>query len=176
MTPQITTSRVHLRPFKRDDAADVFAYASDAEMTRHVTWDAHRTIDDSRAFIDMVLGRRADEHTWAITLRQGAGNVVGAIEVGPCNLPAVQLDYCLARDHWNRGLTSEAAKAVIAWAFYAHPHVVSVVACAVAENIASQRVMEKCGMTFEREELHRWAKYPQPVLQRHYRRERNQTV
>ena len=76
--PTITTSRLILRPLKMSDAADMFAYAKDEEVARHVMWDAHKTVADSKAFLrgakrQYRLGLPA---SFGIVLRQ-TGRLVG---------------------------------------------------------------------------------------------------
>jgi RimJ/RimL family protein N-acetyltransferase len=51
-TATIQTARLILRPFVRGDAVDVFAYASNPNVSRYTTWQTHRTLADSEAFID----------------------------------------------------------------------------------------------------------------------------
>ena len=53
--PTLETDRLILRKMKSDDAEAVFAYASDPEVTRYVIWETHRSIEDSEAFLDLVL-------------------------------------------------------------------------------------------------------------------------
>src|SRR3954467_10052594 len=93
-TPTIETKRLVLRPFDRPidrtDAANVFAYASDPSVSRFTTWEAHRTPDDSLAFIEMVLGRPESEMTWAIRLRTSP-TVIGVIEFGPTDQAEAQI-------------------------------------------------------------------------------------
>jgi [ribosomal protein S5]-alanine N-acetyltransferase len=167
-TPTIETERLVLRPFDRADAANVFAYASDPSVSRFTSWETHRTPDDSLAFIEMVLGRPESEMTWAIRLRTSP-KVIGAIEFGPTDQAEARIDYVLAEPFWNQGLMTEAAKAVLAWGLEHCPAVNAVASCAVTQNVGSQRVMEKCGLTFDRVQTHRWPKCTEPVEQRHYR-------
>ena len=167
-TPTIETERLVLRPFDRGDAADVFAYASDPSVSRFTAWETHRTPGDSLAFVEMVLGRPESEVTWAIRLRTSP-KVIGVIEFGPTDQAEAQIHYVLAGPFWNRGLMTEAAKAVLAWGLEHCPAVNTVVSWAVTENVGSQRVMEKCGLRFDRVQMHRWPKCTEPVEQRHYR-------
>jgi ribosomal-protein-alanine N-acetyltransferase len=166
-TATLTTDRLILRPFTRDDAADVFAVASNPNVSRYTTWQTHRSIADSDAFIDMVLARPADQHTWAITLR-GNPAVMGAIEFGLKGDAEAQIDFMLGEPFWNRGLMTEAARAVIAHGLQMYPSVRRIVSCALTENIGSQRVMEKCGLKFEQTKMYQWSKCPEPVEQRLY--------
>lgn len=61
----------------------------------------------------------------------------------------VEVGYALMSEYWGRGLATEFARAALAIAFtrLALPNVVSFTQ---PTNFASRRVMEKCGLTFER--------------------------
>ena len=58
------------------------------------------------------------------------------------------LGYSIAKENWGRGLTVEAARAVIDWGFRERG-LAKVYAYADARNTNSLRVMEKLGMTRE---------------------------
>jgi RimJ/RimL family protein N-acetyltransferase len=60
-----------------------------------------------------------------------------------------ELGYRFARAAWGKGYAVEAARAIIAAAFESTP-LNRVVATTYQENLASQRVMQKLGMTFLR--------------------------
>lgn len=149
--PTLETDRVILRPFGPDDVADIFAYAADPEVARYVPWEAHRNEADSRAFLESVLQRvrRGEPDTWAVVER-ASGRVIGSIRFGeyhPVHARA-SVGYVLGRPYWNRGLTTEAVRAVLRFGFevvelnriYAVCHV---------DNVASERVMQKVGMSYE---------------------------
>lgn len=143
-------------------------------------WIAHRTLEDSRSFIEAALARHDREQTWAICERDDAVETcrltpIGAIEFGLRADTIAQLDYVLAESHWHRGLASEAARAVIAWGWVRYPMVRRVIACAHAENRASQRMLETCGFHYERSFRDLWPKYAEPVEQRQYVLTRDRT-
>jgi RimJ/RimL family protein N-acetyltransferase len=60
-----------------------------------------------------------------------------------------ELGYSIARVHWNKGICTEAARAVIDAAFLTHADLNRIHARADQRNTASQRVMEKLGMLKE---------------------------
>ena len=163
-SPELQTSRLVMRNFDRADAADVFAYASNPSVSRYTTWQTHRTVADAEAFIDMVLGRGADDYCWAIRLR-GDPHVSGAIEfnVRGESGEEAQFHYVLAEPQWNRGLMTEAGRAVLAWGLAQYPNVRRVVTYAMSQNTASRRVMEKCGLKFVALRSGKWAKFADPV-------------
>ena len=76
--------------------------------------------------------------------------VIGTIRFGeyrPAHAQA-SVGYVLARPHWNRGLTTEAVQAVLRFGF----EVVGlnrISAVCHVDNAASERVMQKVGMTYE---------------------------
>jgi [ribosomal protein S5]-alanine N-acetyltransferase len=77
-----------------------------------------------------------------------AGGVVGSAGfVGrPNERGEVELGYGILEGHRNRGYATEAARALVAWAL-AQPNVEEVVARSERSNDASNRVLEKLGLT-----------------------------
>ena len=60
----------------------------------------------------------------------------------------MSLGYALAKEYWCQGLMTEAAQALVDYAFESQkPHLI--MAQCISENKASSRVMQKLGMTFE---------------------------
>ena len=82
-----------------------------------------------------------------------AGEVVGSAGfVGrPNEGGEVELGYGILEGHRNRGYATEAARALVAWAL-AQPNVEQVVARSERSNDASNRVLEKLGLTRVRAE------------------------
>ncbi len=167
MMPILQTERLILRPFRREDAADVFAYACNPNVSRFTTWQTHGSVADAEAYIEMVLGRQEDEQTWAICLRE-EGRAIGAIEFGVKGGGVAEFHYVLREESWNKGLMTEAARAVLAWGFENYPEVNRVVTRALTENVASQRVMAKCGLKFEKVRVEVWKKVGREVEQSEY--------
>ena len=77
------------------------------------------------------------------------GHLVGYVEliIDPANLTA-ELAYGIARQHRGKGLTTEAARAVVSYGFLSCG-LAKIWARADARNVASMRVIEKCGMQRE---------------------------
>jgi ribosomal-protein-alanine N-acetyltransferase len=151
-----------LQPFTRADAADVFAYASNPNVSRFTSWETHRTVANSEAFIERVLARSPDEHTWAIR-QLNDPTVIGAIEFNLIAPDIADFHYVLSEPFWNLGLMTEAARAVLAWGLEHYPMTRRVTTAAMSQNVASTRVMEKCGLKFDRTCLKKWDKFAEPV-------------
>ncbi len=151
-TRVLNTKRLVLRPFKLEDADDMFKnYTSHEKVTKFLTWNAHKTIDDTKKYLqEMVLPKYENLSTyrWAIVLKS-TNEVIGCIDVCDINEKnfRAELGWCLGDDFWGRGIMPEAAREVIKYLFSVgfkriqaqHKH----------ENTKSGRVMQKVGMKFE---------------------------
>jgi ribosomal-protein-alanine N-acetyltransferase len=93
---------------------------------------------------------------------RGEPRVIGAVEFG-LDGAVGSIHYALGEEYWNKGLMTEACRAVLAWAFGFFPNLERVTTSAVVENRGSIRVMEKCGLEFLGCIEEKWDKFPQPV-------------
>ncbi|HLM80794.1 MAG TPA: GNAT family protein [Terriglobales bacterium] len=118
-TPLVTT-RMLLRPLRADDASAVFNYAHDPEVTRYTQWDAHRTIEDSRRFIEQTIAayQRGENAELAIELKSDKK------VIGTCGLINISADHCrgelvfaMAKENWGGGIMGEALKAMLAFGY-----------------------------------------------------------
>ena len=114
------------------DAADMFAYSRDPEVARHVLWDAHKSMADTRGCLRYIISQyhSGAPSSWGIVLRE-TNRVVGTIGF---------MSYS--------GLMTEALTAVLRECFTAL-RIHRVEAMHECDNPASGRVMEKCGMRHE---------------------------
>jgi ribosomal-protein-alanine N-acetyltransferase len=150
--PILETEHLRLRPFESADAPALFALASNPAVTRFTLWDAHRTIDDSRIFInEYALGNylQGTPDPFAIEMK-ATGELIGATgcrwaaEANRC----MEFGYWLGVPFWGHGLATEAARALVGHVFAAYP-VERVQAHYLEGNAASGRVLEKVGLRFE---------------------------
>jgi ribosomal-protein-alanine N-acetyltransferase len=149
--PTLGTERLILRKMVLNDAEAVFAYASNSEVSRYTLWETHRSIEDSRAFLEFATQKyeNGGEPDWGIVYR-GNGCLVGAC--GLVNWEAeharAEVGFVLSREYWGRGLMSEAVRAILRFGFE-RMNLNRIEARCIAENAASARVMEKAGMVYE---------------------------
>jgi RimJ/RimL family protein N-acetyltransferase len=104
--------------------------------------------------------------TFAIALRDDA-TLVGAIGLRiDRSLNKAELGYWIGKPHWNLGYATEAATAVLAFAFD-ELRLNRIHAGHLARNPSSGRVMEKAGMILEgtmRQDTMKWGKYEDLVM------------
>ena len=147
----LQTPRLVLRKLEITDAEAIFAYASDPQVATYTLWEAHRSIDDTYAYLNnhvFELYRSGQGMDWGIIAKE-SNKLIGTC--GLYNTPThrrAEIGYALSRAYWGQGLMTEAAKSAIAFGF----HVMQLQRvqgyCAV-ENVGSARVLEKAGMQFE---------------------------
>lgn len=151
-TKIIETERLILRPYRSSDAEPMFKnWASDREVTKYLTWNAHRSVSETEAVINKWLAEynELSRYNWVIVLKE-LGEPVGSIDVTRIydNTGAADIGYCLGRQWWNRGIMTEAFKAVIKYLFE-EIGFLQIRAEHAAPNAASGKVMQKCGLTYE---------------------------
>lgn len=95
---------------------------------------------DASFFLEQVV---PNEWCWAITLR-GTDALIGAVALTPERSGAAELGYWLSRDHWGRGIVTEAAAAVLRHGID-QLRLTDVTSGFFASNPASGRVLAKLG-------------------------------
>jgi ribosomal-protein-alanine N-acetyltransferase len=150
-TPTLHTARLELRPFADADADDLFALHSSAHVLRY--WDAPPWGERARAERFIAACRQlAAEGAGA---RLAIGRASDGAFLGWCGLTrwnpdfrSAALGYCLRDAAWGHGYATEAARALLQWAF-ATLDLNRVQAEADTRNAASARVLEKLGFLRE---------------------------
>ncbi|MBQ9264788.1 MAG: GNAT family N-acetyltransferase [Clostridia bacterium] len=149
--PTLDTQRLTLRPLRMKDAPDLFAYASDPEVSRHVLWDTHRSLRDSRQFLRSAIRqyRKGLPGSFAIVLKD-SGRMIGTIGFMWVNVEykSAEVGYSLSRNYWNQGIMTEALRAVIAFGFD-ELRLNRIEAQHETSNPASGRVMAHAGLRYE---------------------------
>jgi [ribosomal protein S5]-alanine N-acetyltransferase len=144
----IETTRLRLRPFGLHDIESVLSYATDLEWARYLPVPQPYTRENAEQFIaGQVLLDRERHPAWAI---EHAGAARGGINIRfDFDNHVGEMGYSIARSCWGKGLTTEAARALLDAAFVAYFDLNRIRAMADARNVGSLRVMEKIGMSRE---------------------------
>ena len=152
-TKTIETERLILRPFVMEDAQAMFRnWASDDEVTKHLTWPTHGSAEVSRVVLADWTSHygEPDFYNWAIVLKENGPEPIGSIAVVEINLKVdgAAMGYCMSRAHWRKGIMAEALRGLIAFLFD-EVGFNRIEADHDPNNPASGRVMEKAGMRHE---------------------------
>ena len=147
--PTIQTPRLTLRLIAKHDAKAIFDYAQRKEVGPSAGWNPHLTIKESETFIQYALTKqkRGQPGVWVICERPHK-RAIGAIEIHSYEGYKGEIGFVLHPDYWNRGYITEAAEAVMVYAFE-RMKLKRLAYAYFLDNDASARVCEKLGFTVE---------------------------
>jgi RimJ/RimL family protein N-acetyltransferase len=146
----LTTERLRLRSFDRDDVDALHLVLGDAELMRYYPHAFTRA--ETGEWIERQMARyERDGHgLWAMELKR-TGEVIGDCGLVWQDVEATQrleVGWHVRRDLCNKGYATEAGRICRDYAFseLAAPELISLVR---PENVPSGRVAEKLGMSVE---------------------------
>lgn len=161
----IETDRLILRPWEDADAPQLYELARDPRIGHAAGWPAHTSVENSLDIIRTVL---SGWEQYAVALKPTAGEASAPISEAPRLVGAIglmdraasdlprsdteyEVGYWVGAPFWGRGYMPEAVRAL---ARHARDELdaTRIWGAHYAGNDKSHRVMEKCGMTFVREE------------------------
>ena len=149
----LETKHLILRHQVLEDLDALWALYRDPEITKYIP-DAPRSYQEAREeLVWHMNGHPAypELGLWA-TIYKETGQFIGRCGLLPWTIDGqreVEVAYTITRDRWGQGLGSEAAQGILEYGF--EKLNLSRLICLIdPENIASQRVAEKIGMTLER--------------------------
>lgn len=144
----LETQRLILRNVKKSDVHDFYEFAKSPNIGPNAGWEPHNSLEMSLGILRSII---ESNNVWAIVYKEN-NKMIGSIGLhkdihrNPEDIR--MLGYVLSEKYWGKGITTEAAKEVIRYAFedlnlslisiQHYPH-----------NIRSMRVIEKCGFKYE---------------------------
>ncbi len=150
-TPTLHTGRLHLRPFTEADTDSIFTLMSNPRVLRY--WDAPPWTERTQAerFIVRCQQMEQEGSGARLVITQSSD---GAF-LGWCSLMnwdptyrSAMIGYCLDEPAWGQGFATEAATALLEWAFNTLD-LNRVQSEADTRNAASDRVLQKLGFLRE---------------------------
>ena len=145
----IETERLRLREWTLDDVEDLYDYAKNPNVGPHGGWKPHADKAESLEILQTLFMDKYD--SWAIVYRENRkaiGSIGYELDTKRPDINCRELGYAMSENYWGKGIMTEAAKAVIKYAFeemmldmvtiYRNPY-----------NKRSGRIIEKCGFTYE---------------------------
>ncbi|MFN3840918.1 MAG: GNAT family N-acetyltransferase [Cyclobacteriaceae bacterium] len=135
-----------LRRLRYEDAEEIFfTYASKSEATRFVSWPTHQRLTDTRNFLRYAIHAWNAGRDYSYSIRVTDSNrLVGSI--GAMNDSGkIQFGYFIAPSQWGRGYATAATKALLT-VLKSMPGIKAITTFVDAENTASIRVLQKCGL------------------------------
>ena len=149
--PELETARLTLRKLRVSDSDDMFDYSRDPRVTEFLLWEPHKTVRESRDYLDYLQKcyRSGEFYDWGLVER-ASGRMIGTCGFTSLDFKhnSAEVGYVLNSAVWGKGYAVEALTRVLRFAFI-DLNVHRVEAKYIVGNERSLRVMKKCGMKFE---------------------------
>ena len=148
------TERLVLKTWSFDDIPQFCALATDPDIMRFIGPGTAWPDERSAFWIGKQVGLQSGHGfcMWAVA-EKGSEEFVGCVGLQPMpedtGLDEVEIGWWVATAHWGKGFATEAARFAHDFAFE-QAKLPRIVARAYAANVASIRIMEKLGMTYDR--------------------------
>lgn len=150
----IETERLLLRTFSEEDANLVYLLNLDPDVTRYTGDPVRDTAHAQEVLQKAILPQYAlyGYGRWAVHSKPGL-KFIGwcGLKMRP-DAKEIDLGYRFMRESWGKGFATEAAAASLRYGFE-KVGIKRIVGRALPANLASIRVLEKCGMTYIGEEI-----------------------
>lgn len=148
--PVLLSERLVLRAPHEEDIDALAHLANNANVATMVSRMPHPyTTNDAADFVRRTKLGEIGKCVYAIT-KADNGAFLGCCGVEPTGDPnTVEIGYWLGEPYWNQGYTTEAAHALIDMVFRTRENVAQIDARCRVTNVASRRVVQKCGFQFQ---------------------------
>lgn len=178
----LETQRLLIREIQSTDWKAIHTYTQLPEVTKHTPWGPN-TAADTHAYVKEVIAQQQQssrqDYEFAICL-QHEGTLIGGIGIHVHQTNA-EIGYVLNPDHQGKGYVTEAAQAILTYGFEILD-VHRIYATCRPANIASEKVMQKIGMTREGMMREHWYykgefhdSYLYSILAKEYRKHSNES-
>lgn len=158
--PILKTSRLILRPLRRDDEYNLYTLGGDRDIASTTQLPYPYTEEKAKEFVDkqakaykegecvnFAICARTEEFAGQISTQTDQLMGVIGLYLNLTNKRS-ELGYWLGKPFWGKGITFESAKAVVEYGFK-ELKLNRIYANHVTRNVASGQIMKKLGMRFE---------------------------
>jgi ribosomal-protein-alanine N-acetyltransferase len=146
-TPQmLVTIRTHIRPLVIQDAAEVFALESNEEVMRFQGGSRSKQ-QSYRALVAKIEHQKQYGFSMWAVIHSANGSFMGLAGLYHMTPTEVDMGWRFHKKYWNQNFAFETGKEIIHWGFL-NTSLRQIVAVARPENVASNRVITKLGLTF----------------------------
>ena len=153
----IRDDRLTLREMTLDDWPAVHDYASQPEACRYQAWGPN-TPEESRAFVawSVTEARKRPRRLYRFAaVLNDTGRLIGdgGLEIHSDRFRQGEISYIVHPDLWGQGYATAIAQLLLRFGFE-HLSLHRIMATCDPRNVASARVLERIGMTYEGRQRH----------------------
>ena len=144
----IKTSRLTIKTFSLDMAQSVYENSQDDDTIRFVPDEVYDSVEEARDAIEFLTSRyeSTDGPFVYPVITNNEGKNIGYVQLCKLDEGTWEIGYHIAKNFTGKGYATEAVKAFLP-AMAKKLNIKEVYGICLAENLASVRVLEKCGFT-----------------------------
>jgi [ribosomal protein S5]-alanine N-acetyltransferase len=147
--PMVTTPHLTGRRVQQDDLEYVIETDSDIRIQRWLSGRVQTAEESRERHVRWMQGwNEVGFGFWIFSDAAGAAVGHGGIFRSPREEGEIEVGYALKPDHWGHGFATEITRLSLTVGFE-RVGLRRIIGIAQAANLASRRVMEKCGMVIE---------------------------
>ena len=147
----IQTLRLHFRPLSLSDLDDLYTKIySDPETMKYIRDGKVRSLEETKKTLESLIAHY-NQHGFGF---MAAIDHVNDIFIGICGLKyldttdEIEIGFLFEKKYWEKGYATESTKAFLSYGFE-KLNSKKIVAIAKIENLASRKVLEKCGLILQ---------------------------
>jgi ribosomal-protein-alanine N-acetyltransferase len=145
---QLETPRCRLRPVSLDDIPHVFSATQFSGFNEGMPWDPPARLEDLSAPHQRGIDAWKNDLYYSFTVTQKAvDELIGRISIRPQGADVWNIGFWMHPVHQRKGFTTEAAIAMLSFGFL-ELNAIQIEAAHAVWNKASERVLQKVGMSF----------------------------
>lgn len=166
-TPQLETPRLILRKFTENDIPAIYSILCDEKINEFLPWFPLKSFDEAKSFYEEhYASEYAKKNAYAYAVCLKSENIpIGYVNVGDIG-DAYDLGYGICKEHWHKGIVTEACTAVIG--LLKRDGIPYITATHDVKNPQSGGVMRKLGMKYCYSYMEQWQPKNIPVIFRMY--------
>jgi RimJ/RimL family protein N-acetyltransferase len=152
----IETNRLLIRPFTIDDADEAHVWLGDAEVMKYIPGGPDKTIEESQKRIIQYIDCYKNYGFSKYIIIEKSSNKL----IGDCGIlyledsDLIELGYRISKNYWCQGYATEAAFAVLNYAFN-NLNINEIYAIVESENTISQHMVKnKLGFSYLKRTVH----------------------
>lgn len=145
---EIKTPRLTITRFSTDMAQAVYENSQDDDTRRFVPDEVYNSVEEAREAIDFLMSRYDTNDGPFVypIITNDSGKNIGYIQICKLEDGTWEIGYHIAKNFTGKGYATEAVKAFLP-TMAKKLNIKDVYGICLAENLASVRVLEKCGFT-----------------------------
>lgn len=135
----------YLRTVKLEDAASLYEFSKDKEVTKYLSWEAHQNILET---INVISNYYLTKDPKSFVIVNNKDIAIGVIDFNIVSRSKyMEIGYFLNPKYHNKGIMTNAVKKLLEIGFNELKYEVIAISH-VVENIQSKRVIEKAGFKY----------------------------